>query len=324
MTSDKAMAAHPALQDPATARAAVDWFVRQQDEAMPSAEWLAFSGWLAADPRHGAAFEAVVELDGKLDGLDAGLLAPANDEDEEWSSRRQRPWLWVVASAAAVLVLALAIWPRGGGPAFETIMTAPGEMRTIALDRTIRIDLNGATRLAVARGTAPVVRIEQGEAAFTINSPAPSKLRVEADGLTITDKGTSFDVIRDSAGIRVAVGSGRVAIAATDRTVDLAAGQVYERAAGSTAGTLGTIAPGDMASWRDGRLYYLAAPLPVVASDLSRALGVTVSVAPGLSQARFTGVVRTDRPPKQAVSEAAALAGATVRRKGQGFELAAP
>ena len=325
MTSDHEMTGKLALKDEAIAQAAVQWFVRQESGGMSGDDWLAFSEWLGKDSRHAPAFDAVVAADGALDGLtldEAERQGFASADGKAGPGRRV--WIAGIGSLAAALVAAFLFWPVQTEPALETLATAPGENRTLTLDGNITIDLNGATRIAYTNGPSPIVRLDSGEAAFTINSPTPSRLRVEVGGMTLVDRGTSFDVIRDDNGVRIAVGSGKVVINPDDRPVALDAGRSFVRPASGGPATLGNIDPADMASWRSDRLSYRDTPLPMVASDLSRALGVPVKIGAGLSKTRLTGVIPVGGEQSDVVAGAAALAGATAQRSEAGWLISLP
>ncbi|GGN47660.1 iron dicitrate transporter FecR [Novosphingobium indicum] len=318
MTSDHEMNSKGSPANEATLEAAVEWFVRQQGDTMKGGDWIAFSDWLGEDESHAAIYDEVVALDGKVERLEATAITPPEAKREP-VQRIGWPRLAAIGGMlAAVLVLAVTFWPKPSQLTFETIATAAGETREVMLDPTVRVALNGETRMEIARGPAPVVRLKSGEAAFYIDSPTPSKLRVEAGELTLIDRGTSFDVIQDTFGTRVAVGSGKVVINPDAEAIELAAGQAFLLRSGSATGERRAISADEMAGWRDQRLTYRDAPLPMVAADLSRTLGLRVHIAPGLSQQRFTGVIPTDGEPEEAVSRAAGVLGGTVRRTAKG------
>ena len=125
-------------------------------------------------------------------------------------------------------------------------------------------------------------------------------------------------------GVRIAVGSGKVVINPDDRPVALDAGRSFVRPASGGPATLGNIDPADMASWRSDRLSYRDTPLPMVASDLSRALGVPVKIGAGLSKTRLTGVIPVGGEQSDVVAGAAALAGATAQRSEAGWLISLP
>lgn len=322
MTSDNGMIAKLALEDDRIASDAMAWVVRQRDGDMASEQWLEFSDWLGADSRHAAAFDTIVTADERLDELDRDRLLEEEPMAEPLAEIEQRRPSWLryvsgIAAVAAVLVLALFLWPQVGQERFETVTTGPGETRTIAVGNTIRVEMNGSTELALAAGDTPVVRLKSGEAAFFVNSPEPSKLRVETADLVLVDRGTSFDVINDDFGVRIAVGDGKVVVNPNGEAIALAPGQTLSVPPGGDIRNIGSIAPADMAGWREKRLTYSDTPLPMVAADLSRALGVTIRVAPGLSQERLTGVIPTTGKPSVVIGEVALLVGGAAQERRQ-------
>lgn len=345
MTSPDKMPSRDALQDTAIATSATQWFVRQQSADMSADDWLAYSDWLGEDERHARAMDAMVALDDELDGLDPGMIAspqPSQAQPSQAELGETAPdqttlpvtalrsaWNWrrssygIVAIAATVL-FALLMWPVKTELQFETIATGPGETRVIMLDDTTRIELNGATLVDLARGDAPLVRLHSGEVAFFINAPTPSKLRVEVGALTLVDRGTSFDVIRDEVGIRLAVGSGQVVINPEAEAISLASGETFTLSANGGPARRSRIDPQQMASWRSGRLIYRDSPLPMLAADLSRALGVSIVLDPSISHKRFTGVVTTKGDARTVISGAAAMIGAQARRDETGWVMSAP
>src|SRR3546814_6934626 len=93
---------------------------------------LPISDWLAADPAHGDAYDAIASLDADLDAL-----PPTEQPGIAWDSEpvRRRPSrrAWFGGAVAAALVGAISLSGLGlfGGPNADE--TAPGEHSNIAL-----------------------------------------------------------------------------------------------------------------------------------------------------------------------------------------------
>jgi transmembrane sensor len=213
------------------ARESADWVVRQE-RGLSAAEQDAFSQWLAADSRHGAALAkhrwAWGELD-RLTGLQSSLAAhPDPDLLRPPAARNQRPRLrrlaLPLAAALAVTLAVVAAWRAqwsgpddpAGSPAAKSISTAlaaPCEQRT--LDDGSVVDLNRGARLAVAftAGTRQV-RLERGEAHFSVAKDAARPFVVEASGVSIRAVGTAFNVRLEEGGVDVVVTEGRVQLTA--------------------------------------------------------------------------------------------------------------
>lgn len=72
----------------------------------------------------------------------------------------------------------------------------------IAVSDGLRIEMNGGSEIAVADGEQPIVRFENGEAAFFVESQQPVALR--------TENGTVFNVIRHDGWIGAGVAEGEI------------------------------------------------------------------------------------------------------------------
>jgi transmembrane sensor len=81
------------------------------------------------------------------------------------------------------------------------------------------------------------------------------------------------------------------------------------------------VAPGAVASWRQGRLVYTNASIADISQDIGRSLGVTLTAVPGAQAMRFTGTIRLDRDPARFFAQAAPLMGLTAVRQGDGWLL---
>ena len=97
--------------------------------------------------------------------------------------------------------------------------------------------------------------------------------------------------------------------------VPLAAGQTL-RADQAGRPVVGREDPQAMTGWQRGQLSYRAAPLAIVAGDLSRSLGVEVAIDPDLMALPFTGSIRVDR---DAVTSLASTLGLQARRTGDSW-----
>jgi transmembrane sensor len=186
-----------------------------------------------------------------------------------------------------------------------------------------RIDLNGATRLVLDRENPRLAKLERGEALFTIVHDEARPFIVEAGEATLMDAGTVFNVIRTEQALEVAVSEGEVVYNPEAEKVRLRPGRALRATEGEAQLWVGDAAPQSIGSWRDNMLVYTGAPLTTIAADLSRNVGVPVSVDRPLAARPFSGVIRLEGEPDQIVPQAAALAGAHARRTDQGWLLTA-
>lgn len=305
---------------------ALDWVRRIADPGFGA--WDAHLSWLEVDPRNATAFDdAALLIEDAAEGLapqPAPLATPlsANDNPSPPAApRRNLGWLAGGAGALAASLLAVSAWqlPRRDGPAPELIATAPGQQRTIALADGTRIALNGDSAISLDPASPRQVRLERGEAFFTVVHDAAHPFAVAVDTARFQDVGTAFDVTRDRGAIEVAVREGMVLYDPRRAAVRLEGGQAM-RIEGGTA-TVRAIDPAAAGSWRAGRLIYRDAPLPVVAGDVSRALGMPISVDPALGDRTFSGVIVVDHDRGRTLRRLAAVMGVSVRSQGPGWRM---
>jgi len=138
------------------------------------------------------------------------------------------------------------------------------------------------------------------------------------DGL-FQDVGTSFDVVREPDGVRVAVREGAVMYDPKGAAVRLGGGQ---QIAIDTAGaTIGQVDAAAVGGWSQGRLSYRDATLAAVASDLSRSVGSPVTVDPALRNKRFSGVLIIERDRERMFSRIASVMDVRIRRGDNGWQM---
>lgn len=306
---------------------AIDWLIRQRDDAMSAEEWDSFSDWLAADERHSLTFEKLAVADASLDGL-ADQISQRIDTPAEPVSpppaandnplRRFAP-LWGGA-IVATLIGALVLLRPADSPAFRHIETAPGEQRVVALQDGITMLLNGASEVEVAKD-APTVRLARGEAAFEITSVEPSPLRVEVADLVLVDHGTVFDVILDERSVRVAVAEGAVGVDYSAGSIRVNAGQQIEKALDGQTLIRRSIDNDAVLGWREGQLEFANAPVSQVVADVGRNLGLQVAVSDRLSSRQLTGVVHLEGDEQQVLADLAALLGSKARKVENGWRI---
>jgi transmembrane sensor len=300
---DMAQHAHQDIQDEAIA-----WHIRLRDGG--AADWDAFVGWLEADPARSAAYDAVALADAAL--ASEAVPPPAANDDREggrWSAGRR--WATALAAAAALFLLGLIAIPwLIAGPDRYEVATAAGQHRTAPLGDGGSVQLNGATRLVLDRNDPRYAELVTGEATFAVRHDAAHPFVVVAGDHRVQDSGTTFNLVRDRSRFSVAVIEGSVVYDPDGAAVPLAAGQtLHADQAGRPV--VGREDPQAMTGWQRGQLSYRAAPLEIVAGDLSRSLGVEVAIDPELAALPFTGSIRVDR---DAVTSLASTLGLQARQ----------
>ena len=295
--------------------AAAAWHLAGENADM---DWTAFTLWLEADPRHRAAFDQVALADAAFAEHREVLASafPANDDDVRAVPKHSRRWLrWSGSAVAASLVALLAFQQLG--PRAETYRTGTQSL-TVTLDDGSRIELAPASRLEVDGEKIAL----DGGAWFDIRHDPARQLAIRAGGIEITDIGTQFDVqtAGDQVRVEVATGKVRVSSEAMARPVDLAQGRALAFDPKGGTATINSLAAGNIGEWRTGRLSFEAAPLTLVAVDLSRYAGVKVTVADNLGDRHFTGTL-VIRDREAALRDLAQLMDLELGRRGDVYRL---
>ncbi len=209
---------------------AAQWMWRL-DRGLAPEEQDSFFEWLHEDPSHKRAFAKHRSNWKRLDQLSAwrpehgvkpnpDLLAPSR------SSWHRYLFTGALAAAAAILVVVSIFSLQRDvqqGPVVEEII-AESEGNRRALDDGSEIQMNENTKLDVLFTSAERrVRLERGEAFFTVAKDASRPFVVEVHGIDVSAIGTAFNVRMDERAetFEVLVAEGRVKVdAAPELVVD--------------------------------------------------------------------------------------------------------
>jgi transmembrane sensor len=300
---------------------AADWIARR-DAGLTLAEAAALRAWVAADPRHAAAFE-------ELQGVWAALNQPRHagrGEDllretaarEAWQAAgRRRRFVLAGAGLAAAAALVLAFVP------LRRVFTAP-ETSTVTLrpDRQVLpdgsvVELAAGAEIAVEFSPARRgVRLVRGEALFEVAKNPARPFVVSAGSVDVRAVGTAFSVRFAPTEVAVLVTEGRVAVERNDSpAVPLPAASpepTYVSAGNSVvmpanlpvavaaAPLPQAVSPGQVAqalAWRSRRVEFTSTPLAEAVAMMNRQNAVQLSFAdPATAELRITGVFWTDDP----------------------------
>lgn len=195
---------------------AARWVVRQ-DRRLSAAEERELEAWLAADPRHAAAYEK-----SRASWQQFRRIGQAARRAEPIERPRAdvRPWIPVALLAAAAVVL-LAIY----APRREAVSPAPQQAGEKALaqqgDTTPRrtrqlpdgtlARVSGATELTEAFTSAERrVKFSHGTVYFVVEKDAERPFIVQIGDITVRAVGTAFNVQADAARVDVLVTEGTV------------------------------------------------------------------------------------------------------------------
>lgn len=308
---------------------AADWIARHYAGLSPAAR-TEFQRWCASDVRHAASF---AELDGTWRALDRVRLPRADrrriDPHALAPRRPRRTWWFAAAAVAAAAVMALggaAGW-RTARPAptsfTRAVATAVGEWRKVEFPDGSTVSVNTDTRIEVAYSAAERrVRLERGEAHFTVAKQPARPFFVEADGVAVRAVGTAFNVRLRAGAVEVLVTEGRVHMADSVRGASLLVEQparsdgdaapllrAGERAVVAAAGEPGaarqpvraavvTLPEVERAlAWQERRLVFGAEPLAEIVAEFNRYNRTQLVVRdPVLGLQRFGGSFRADQP----------------------------
>ena len=262
-------------------------WVARRDRGLTSAQQDEFFQWLAADPRHGERLARQQRGWNELANLalwrpehaaepNPDLLAPPPSIPRRPAARLQR---WAIplalAAAAAVMVSFLSLHqPARPSPA----ATAEAGYRQRVLDDGTLVELNHGAQVTVAFAPAERrVRLERGEALFTVAKHPERPFVVEAAGVTVRAIGTTFHVRLGAAAVDVLVTEGRVQLERPGAPLTAAAlVEAGQRIAmpfvGESAGVAAvTREEVDRAlAWQPRLLEFVSTPLAAVASEFNR------------------------------------------------------
>jgi transmembrane sensor len=298
---------------------AAQWILRR-DRGLTAAEQDELSQWLAADPRHGEALAlhrwGWEELD-RLTGLQTSLHAVADPDllapQVPASSRRTRPVAWGAATffaLAASVAVGLYLWsaPRGSErvsvePApISTALAAPCERRVLE-DGSV-VDLNRGAAVAVDYSTdVRRVRMERGEASFSVAKNAERPFIVSAGPYEVRAVGTAFNVRIGPNGTEVLVTEGKVAVSRVDSTgtgaaASLAVGDYSLLPNATSAPRVDALTPAQMSTrlaWQPRLLDFTDAPLATIVARFNAHNPVQLTVNdPELESLKLSATFRSD------------------------------
>ena len=248
---------------------ALTWANRLDGGELPPEDRVALDAWLARDSAHEWRLahyrQFYAQLHGTLPAMAAAGMIAAEESVAPVLARRR--WLGWGAAAAVAFTAGTIFWLMRP----QTIATVAAQRATVTLADGSRVELNARTRLAVTmRRDSRRVRLERGEAAFTVTHDPARPFFVETAAGTVRVTGTVFDVRAAPSGkLEVTVVEGRVAVRPVDADGHefpapraLAAGdQLVFDPATAVVDVTRPAAIDDAVAWREGRVVFAGAPL---------------------------------------------------------------
>jgi transmembrane sensor len=279
------------------AEAAALWRMRLE---AGTAERSALDAWLAADPRHRAAFADVESIWTFFDAAreEPALRRVRQDLRGRVAAGRRRARGMTAAAAgglvAATLAAALLL---GRPPEIRSYETAGHSRQTVQLSDGSTVLLDAGSKLLVryARHRRDLT-LERGQARFEVAHDASRPFVVRAGARQVIATGTIFDVDLESRGLAVALLQGRVRIVAArqaapvaQHVVELRQGEQF--VAGPGGGRVSRFDPEAVTAWETGHVVINDLPLDQALRRVNRYVDRPVALAdPGLARLRVSGV----------------------------------
>ena len=304
---------------------AAAWVLRC-DRGLTPAEQDDLSQWLATDPRHRAQLARHRKHWQRLDNLvqwrpeysaqpNPDLLAPPQRHRLRWFL----PVSLSLATAASV-ALAFFVWkptaskPNPNPPLITAV--APKGQRILPDGSIIELNRGAEVTVHYADGERRV-RLEQGEAYFTVAKDPARPFIVTSRGINVRALGTAFNVRLDAAVVEVLVTEGHVQVdsppAATtapeshrERTPQpplIPLLEAHQRAVVSLSPQpepprIATLTPGEIArvlSWQHRLLNFTATPLSDIVAEFNRRnVAQLVLIDSELASVRISASIRSD------------------------------
>ncbi|MGF7151616.1 transmembrane sensor [Sphingomonas zeicaulis] len=174
-------------------------------------------------------------------------------------------------AGAALLAVAAGLLLVPGRTGRDAIETQVGERRDITLADGSQVQLNADTQIFVAlTADERRVRLERGEAIFSVTHDSRRPFRVAAGDVVVTATGTRFDVRRLRGATVVTLIDGRVQVRhGNGAAVRLSPGEQW-RSLPSASPVVRQVDTGRATAWLNGRVVFDATPLDEALAQINR------------------------------------------------------
>lgn len=274
---------------------ACQWIARLRADDTSEAERQEFALWLAANPAHGQAMDAMLAL---WEDLEVLKHRPA-----PLAQTSRRRWLATGLALAASLVVAVLLSPGLDlGPHSEEYRTRLGEQIAVTLPDGSSVKLNTDSRLTVNYSDGErQLTLMRGEAFFQVAHDAQRPFLVTAGNTQVRALGTAFNILLSEEHSEITVTEGVVRVtelnAPDTRPAQTELLYSEQRLTGSSRGLSGavTVDAKSLLAWRDGKLVATDMPLGELVSELSRYHPNNIFIAePDLTQTTVSGVFQLE------------------------------
>ncbi len=266
---------------------AAGWIARRDSGAWSSADEVEFERWLNASPRNRVAWLRLNAAWERADELGDRAGRPPRP-------RRRRVF---IGGAIAAMLLAAVFAAIEFGP--QSYATAVGGSRAEMLEDGSRLELNTDSRVSVRQtGDLRRVKLDRGEAFFTVSRDDARPFIVEAGRFRIVASNGAFAVHREGERVVVAVEQGQVAVrrrdlSGADEPVICTAGSMLEARPEATRLVAAPSQIDRLLSWRRGLVTFDDARLADVVAEFNRYNRTQLVITdPALAEARVGGAFR--------------------------------
>lgn len=293
--------------------------------ARDDCDWQKFTLWLEASPAHRQAYDDVAMLEEGVALHQRALQRAVPAEGGRGLHVWRRAWIGAAMAAGMALVALIVARPllpfMAGAP--QSFAADAGAGRTLSLDGGIQVVLAPGSAIQVEGDRSEQIRLD-GSAYFDVTHDPDRELRIAVGPYQVRDIGTRFELVSSGRELKVAVAEGQVGVVLPGQqgSVAVRAGQRLLVAGDPAIAEYGEAAPDDVGSWRAGRLVFRNEPLSLVAPEVGRHAGVTVTVDPAIAQRRFSGVFAVG-DGTQLVDQLGRIMGIDVRHEGTAVHLSA-
>jgi transmembrane sensor len=275
---------------------ACQWIARLQADDASEADRQEFALWLAANPAHRQAMDAMLGL---WEDLEILKHRPVMVGPRMADPVPRRRWLATGLALAASLVVAVLLSPGLGlGPGSEEFHTRLGEQMAVTLPDGSSVKLNTDSRLSVVYSDSErKLTLARGEAFFEVAHDADRPFLVTAGNTQVRALGTAFNILLSGERSEITVTEGVVRVtelnAPDTRPAQTELLYSEQRLTGNSGGLGNTVTvdSGNLLAWRDGKLVAIDMPLGELVSELSRYHPNNIFIAePDLTQTTVSGV----------------------------------
>jgi transmembrane sensor len=281
---------------------AAAWIARLRSDSVTEEDCQEFALWLAANPEHGHAMDAMLEL---WDDLGVTRHLPVAPAAEPAHDRGRRRWLGAGVAVAACALFALILMPQlNVEPRTLQYHTAIGEQLQVDLADGSQISLNTNSRVEVSLSDAKRhITLVRGEVFFQVQRDTQRPFVVDAGAAEVQVMGTAFNIHRhgDQSDITVTHGVVRVTERGNPGNRAPASELLYANQSVS-ASSSGLARPAlanatSEVAWRTGKLVADGLPLAALVEEIARYHEVKILIAePALAQRTVSGVFQLDSP----------------------------